>query len=1138
MQASAVDPIDTRSLDFLSYVPPIRGRRLGMEEIRVSVEPETDEQLADALGREAHGFPLRLGKVQRPLLPDETLRRDRLLDWLDVRIDRRVIYVVAEAGFGKTTLVADFARRARIRTFWYRLDEDDTDSLVFLRYLVAACQAVDPALVSRSAALLTEAATGPAGPDLILETLLAEFECLGDLPSMIVLDDYHLVESVASIRSTVERLIARAPEHLTFVLVSRRTPNLAVAALRAREELAEMGREELRFDASETGRLFTESYRHPLDADVLADLQARTDGWAASLQLVKTAVDGRSTNQTRAFIRSLSGAEGDLYDYLAEEVVGDLSPDLRDFLMRAALLEEIELDTASVVAGVTPASAHRLIGEAERLGLLSKGEGTAASWRPHPLVREYLLARLESDLGEGGLTELHRHVATLLEPRSWRLAARHWALAGDADQVRRVVCSAVPTIIATGDLTAADELITRFPDTNPNPWYDIIRSRVCLDSGRYQEALEAARRAARISDELGDDAPGLSLASASTLLYLGMSLSDANIRATAIRVIERSGDPEQLSISEATQGLWESGKSGSLDRLRATLMHTLALNRERGHGRFEGITLLNLSLVDMAQGDAPHAAESGEAALRALEAAGTVLDVSASRINSATALAHLGRWSEALSLVEAVAAVANPIPEVTGEIAQLHAWYGDPGMAARILAQAGFAAPQDKGGPCVQHVAARLELACGRPDQAGLILSQIREPPCAPAFSASVISLGLQVRATACPADPMLGSDFEDAIAFAERQQAWFWAKAIRLTRALVSDAQTLAQHLASLEPGDRAYLSIQAELVARRLSDLDSAGLELIRQEAVSRPERWRWALRQLLTNGTAGPVDMRRAGELLELVGDQDDVALLRSLAKKKSLRCPDAGRGLIRRLAPRASIEDLGRLTIRAGDRVVLGSDVRKKVLSLLGFLLTRPQFTATREQVLDALWPDMDPDAGANSLNQTSYFLRRIFEPAYDDDTTAGYLQSRADLIWLDPELVTSRSADCLRLIAALRRDPRPELVSQLAETYTGRFAVDFLYDDWASSFRDNLHAGFLGRVERAVTDDTKMGAFDRAISVAQKALLADPDAEQIELCLLRLYRLTGAHAAAAEQYAHYATVMREQLGVEPPPLESL
>ena len=72
----------------------------------------------------------------------------------------------------------------------------------------------------------------------------------------------------------------------------------------------------------------------------------------------------------------------------------------------------------------------------------------------------------------------------------------------------------------------------------------------------------------------------------------------------------------------------------------------------------------------------------------------------------------------------------------------------------------------------------------------------------------------------------------------------------------------------------------------------------------------------------------------------------------------------------------------------------------------------------------------------------------------------------------------------------------------------------------------------------MTADTRAGAFDRALSVAQLAMQADPDAEQIELCLLRLYRRTGANAAAAEQYAHYASVMREQLGVEPPPLESI
>jgi DNA-binding SARP family transcriptional activator len=341
-----------------------------------------------------------------------------------------------------------------------------------------------------------------------------------------------------------------------------------------------------------------------------------------------------------------------------------------------------------------------------------------------------------------------------------------------------------------------------------------------------------------------------------------------------------------------------------------------------------------------------------------------------------------------------------------------------------------------------------------------------------------------------------------------------------------------------ALKPADAGYLAIQAELVVRRLADLNQAALEIVKEETTRRPVRWRWALRQLLASETARPLDIKRAIDLLEMVGDQDDVVPLRKLAHNKGLKIQDAGRTLMKRLAPPAFVDDLGRVTIRIGDRVVSGTDVRKKVLSLLIYLLTRPQFTASREQVIEALWPHMEPEAGANSLNQTSYFLRQVFEPKAEEDATSGYLNSRADLIWLDPELVQSRSAKCLALIATIRRNPSPELVTRLAELYTGRFAVDFMYDDWASSFRENLHAGVLDRVERSIVDDTKIGAFDRALAIAQMALQADPDAEQIELCLLRLYRRMGAHAAAEEQYAHYAAVMREQLGVEPPALETI
>jgi DNA-binding SARP family transcriptional activator len=142
------------------------------------------------------------------------------------------------------------------------------------------------------------------------------------------------------------------------------------------------------------------------------------------------------------------------------------------------------------------------------------------------------------------------------------------------------------------------------------------------------------------------------------------------------------------------------------------------------------------------------------------------------------------------------------------------------------------------------------------------------------------------------------------------------------------------------------------------------------------------------------------------------------------------------------------------------------------------------------------------------------------------------------MWLDPELVRSRSSDCMRLVAEARRDLSTDVVAELSRAYTGRFALDFMYEDWAVPFRDTLHASYLDRIERAVKLDMKLGAYDRAIAIAHRGLMVDPEADEIELCLLRLYKLTGAHSAAAEQYAHYAAMMREQLGVEPPPLESM
>jgi DNA-binding SARP family transcriptional activator len=209
-----------------------------------------------------------------------------------------------------------------------------------------------------------------------------------------------------------------------------------------------------------------------------------------------------------------------------------------------------------------------------------------------------------------------------------------------------------------------------------------------------------------------------------------------------------------------------------------------------------------------------------------------------------------------------------------------------------------------------------------------------------------------------------------------------------------------------------------------------------------------------------------------------------------------------------------------------------------LALLALRLTRPDFSCTRDQVLDILWPELAPDVAINSLNQTIYFMRRVFEEDFDEDLSPGYIHHESEVIWLDTELVSSASSTCNQLIRRMSAEPTPEQVDDLSVAYAGRFALDFEYEDWAASFRDSLHASYLQIVEQALATDLNSGHFDRGIRLARRALEVDPSAEPIEVSLLRLYRASGAHAAAAEQYTRYATRLRQDLDVEAPPLDSL
>ena len=1131
----AVDTAPPRSVSFAPPDLPARDLRLTRARPLVPVGPGRSAIVAPSLAPrvpvEVNGYPVQPAKVQAPPVREETLRRDRLLDWLNAKIHRRVVLVLAEAGYGKTTLLADFSRRTRLRTLWYRLDETDGDWVSFIGHLVAAGRMHDEAFAETTYGLLGEIAAGTATRELIVNAFVRDLHGFGLGGGALVLDDYHLVDTSPDVRHVLREVLARGPERLAIVIASRRAPVLPLGRLRAQGEVAELTVDDLRFDAGETERLFRESYGRNLDDDTLAELHRRTEGWAASLHLVQTAVRDRTAAEVRDFVRGLSGAEGHLYDYLAEEVLGDLPRETQVFLMRTSILQMIDIDLGSLVTGQTPDQCREQLEFIERLGLLGRRPAMSRSnLGYHPLVRDVLRDRLRREEGDGAADALHHQVAAHAEGRDWHLAVFHYAAAGDRVAVQRVVDGALPSVMGSGAFLAAVAYLDRAEPPIESAPSEVIRSRVALANGDADGAVAHARHALD-----HEPASSWALANLASIHHTAGRVEDA--AETAKLLGDTSSDPDLALIGQATLALLRGPDQPigpTMRQLRQFAEEQLA--KERLH--YAGIAFLNAATLSRIGGNAHAALDDATRSVTALQMSSNAGEVSAARMIRAWALAHLGELADARTEIDLALATPNldQRNESYIEASLVETWYGSEQKSIEhlVLAKETLTSSRDRLRE-LRIAEAQLRIRQGRTKEAQDSLAELEVGR----VSAWPDQL-LHYRSLLAHAKVSLGDSYADALGdameLATAQEAVFWARYNRLLEASVASAEVFHEAISSALIHEPAYVTLIADIVAPRVRALGPESVDRLRLEVERRPERWRQDLREALA--TKGQRSSTTA-ELLASIGNAEDVVRLRRASRESEVGrvAASLSRSLARRIADRVYIEDQLRVSILVGEEEIAGSQIRRKVLALLCYLLSRPSYSATKDQVLDAMWPDLDPAVAVNSLNQTVYFLRRIFEPMYREETSPGYIHHESDVVWLDSELIRSRSADTVAAIERATQDPSPDHIDELTLTYRGRFALDFSYEEWAVPFRDSIHASYLQLVESAVSDDISSGHYDRAIRLARRAAVVDPDAEQLEVSLLRLYRLTGAHAAAAEQYEHYASVQRNELGVEPPPLEA-
>jgi len=316
--------------------------------------------------------------------------RPRLLEQLSQGMASAMTLVCAPAGFGKTSLLAEWARRRPQPVVWLSLDRGDSDPARFWRYVAAALDQLRPGIAQQVAVLLR----GPQQPPLeaVLTVVVNQLADVAE-EVVLILDDYHLIDDPA-VHGSLAVLLERLPPQLRLALASRADPSLPLARLRAGGQLSEVRERDLRFTATETAALLREATGLDLPADSVAALEARTEGWVAGLQLAALSLQGRA--DPAGFVATFSGSHRFVLDYLTEEILARQPEQVVRFLLETSVLERLSGPLCDAVCG--RGDSQRLLEQIERANLfLIPLDEVRGWWRYHHLFADLLQARLQQE---------------------------------------------------------------------------------------------------------------------------------------------------------------------------------------------------------------------------------------------------------------------------------------------------------------------------------------------------------------------------------------------------------------------------------------------------------------------------------------------------------------------------------------------------------------------------------------------------------------------------------------------------------------------------------------------------------------------------------------------------------------------
>ncbi len=1061
-------------------------------------------------------------KLLPPRPAPEILARPRLIERLQANLALPMTLVTANAGSGKTTLVADFLRKQERPYVWYQLDHTDADPAVFLGYLAYGIQQRVEGFGETIFAFLQQAQELAQQPERAADVLLNEILEGVEQQLILVLDDYHHLGGETPVHAVLDRLIAYLPDVIHVIIISRDIPPLTLARLRSQDSLSIIDRGDLLFTDAETQELFRKVFGLALTAEQLREYGERTHGWITALQLVRQVAQRQAApDKAPDPLAVLHQSERDIFEYFAEEVFAAESPEIQQYLMRIALLDRIEVETCArlfpqiISSAILPALVRG------NVFMTVAGDGRGEEYRLHPLFQSFLRRRLRAETGVAGVSAEHaRYAKYFLERAAWEQAVRHLLEAEDFQQAAEIIAEHGSKWIASGKLGSLASLSEALPSAavEAHPRALAYRAEVARLRGEFESAQSLFRRAiASLRDRADREGEAEALHSLATI-----ARRRGDYRAV-FEYLDRAVDlTEPTSVVRTkcgnTRGLClvSLGDWTAAEREFRVALQSAEEQSDEHHVR---LITHNLGLPAMMRGDFGEAlrwlrrmlrTESGEPPIPQeawahlniarchlyrgeMDACEQHLDCALERCQLFNLVGQLGETFEAYGNLYCA----------RGDLARAAEFYE---RAARSYGEAGI----DLARVELLEEQAFLSLRAGDAARARGQIDRLveRRPADKDDIGHFTATLARGLILLAQSEYPEARNELDPALAYFHRQGLYYY-------EAQAGMALAICDFASSREPQMLEHLRRVLDLAARYDYEY------WLRQEIVSHPALFA----------------SEDARELLP--ADLVTQALKVSVAAQPALETSITPAAVLTNPLVDLTINMLGPVEIVRDVARPFAADAwtTRRARDILCFIGSRSHHRTPKDTIIDTFWRETDLKSVEKNFHPTMSHIRKALNS--NQPLKQNFLVYRDGDYQLNPEFsyrIDTEEFD--RLIADGETARRERDFDRCIACYERAVAVyrgEFMqgsYEDWVHEQRSYYREQYLRMLEALAGAAEKKSDWSRSMDLAQRILHEDPFREDIHCMVMRSQAATGNRVAVKEQYETLRGLLQKELGVEP------